>query len=252
LRALAGSLDERMVFVVGSPRSGTSFLAAAIGSCPGLVDLGEVAAFKAAIPELVHLDGMQAAQRIRRMLTLTRRLSAVGELRSVEQTPEAAFVAAAIGLAFPDATLLHIVRDGRDVACSLLERGWLSTGRHGADDAGQTYGSQARFWVEAERREEFARASDVRRAAWAWRRYVTAARAAGAHELRYERLAENPAAVAVELARLLSIDPEPLTAALSEVHAKSVGRYRSDLGDEELAEVEDEAGPLLRELGYPR
>ena len=30
-----GRLDDRLVFVVGSPRSGTTFLAGAIGSLPG-------------------------------------------------------------------------------------------------------------------------------------------------------------------------------------------------------------------------
>ena len=42
--------EERLVFVVGSPRSGTTFLASAIGSLPGFVDLGEVAPLKAAVP----------------------------------------------------------------------------------------------------------------------------------------------------------------------------------------------------------
>ena len=37
-----GRLDDRLVFVLGSPRSGTTFLAGAIGSLPGFVDLGEV------------------------------------------------------------------------------------------------------------------------------------------------------------------------------------------------------------------
>ena len=31
--------EERLVFVLGSPRSGTTFLAAAIGGIPGFVDL---------------------------------------------------------------------------------------------------------------------------------------------------------------------------------------------------------------------
>ena len=91
--------------------------------------------------------------------------------------------------AFPSATAVHVLRDGRDVVCSLLERGWLSARRSGeSDDANLSYGVQPRFWVEPERREEFAHVSDARRAAWAWRRYVTAARSAPERtvELRYE------------------------------------------------------------------
>lgn len=252
LAAAAGPLDERIVFVLGSPRSGTTFLAGSIGRIPGFVDLGEVAALKAAIPELVALQPADAARRIRRLLAVTRRLGLVGSLRAIEQTPETAFVARAVALAFPDGRLIHIVRDGRDVVCSLLERGWLSAGRSGADNAWLPYGPAARFWVEPGREAEFAAASDVRRAAWAWRRYVTAARGAGGlvHELRYERLSADPEGTAAELGRFLDAPAEPLAAALAEAHRESVGRFRRDLSAAQLAEVEDEAGELLRELGY--
>ena len=50
--------------------------------------------------------------------------------------------------AYPEARAVHIVRDGRDVVCSLLERGWLAAGRAGVDDADLPYGARARFWVE--------------------------------------------------------------------------------------------------------
>ena len=56
--------DERLVFVVGSPRSGTTFLAGAIGSVPGFIDLGEVAALKAAIPDLTRLPVPEAGGEI--------------------------------------------------------------------------------------------------------------------------------------------------------------------------------------------
>jgi hypothetical protein len=254
LRERLGPLDERLVFVVGSPRSGTTFLAAAIGSLRGFVDLGEVAPLKAAIPDLAALPPEEAAPRVRRVLAVSRRLGFVGSLRAVEQTPETAFVVTAVRRAFPRAQIVHIVRDGRDVACSLLERGWLSAGRSGEDDARRPYGAEARFWVEPERAGEFSRATDARRAAWAWRRYVTAARRAdaGALEVRYERMASDPAAVARELGRFLDAPEEPLARALARAHGESVGRYARDLSPEQLEEVVEESGPLLRELGYLR
>ena len=85
-----------------------------------------------------------------------RRLGLAGHLRGVEQTPETSFVLAAALRAYPSAKAVHIVRDGRDVVCSLLERGWLGTDRTGSDDAGVAYGAHARFWVEPDRAEEFA------------------------------------------------------------------------------------------------
>jgi hypothetical protein len=251
-RGLEG-LDDRMVFVVGSPRSGTTFLAAAVGSLPGFVDLGEVAPLKAAIPELAALPTEEAAHRIRSILTLTRRLGLVGRLRAVEQTPETAYVVEAVARGFPSARIVHIVRDGRDVVCSLLERGWLNAGRRGGDDAWLPYGAQARFWVEPERAAEFAAASDARRAAWAWRRYASAARAAPpgqVHEVRYERLSADPGGVAAELAAFLDAPRERLADALRAAHGSSIGRHARELTAEQLREVEDESGELLRELGY--
>lgn len=246
-----GRLDDRLVFVVGSPRSGTTFLAGAIGSLPGFVDLGEVAPVKAAIPELATLAPDEAARRLRRILNVSRRLGLVGSVRAVEQTPELAHIVAAIPSAFPESVVVHIVRDGRDVACSLLEKPWLRREQAKADDAGVPYGAYARFWVEPERRAEFEAVSDARRAAWVWRSYVASARSAGgAVEVRYERLAADPRATAAELAPHLAVQVGPLGDALSRVHAASVGRYVTDLSAEQLADVEAEAGTLLRELGY--
>ena len=246
-----GRLDDRLVFVLGSPRSGTTFLAGAIGSLPGFVDLGEVAPLKAAVPELAALAPREAAARLRRILAVARRVGLVGAVRPVEQTPEMAFVVHAVPVAYPAARVVHIVRDGRDAACSLLEKPWLRREQAQVDDAGVPYGSYARFWVERERRGEFEAASDARRAAWVWRSYVTAARVAeGALEIRYEDLATDPAGVAASLAAHLDVPVEPLAAALGRAHASSVGRYRTELSAEQLDEVEAEAGALLRELGY--
>ena len=245
-----GRLDDRLVFVVGSPRSGTTFLAGAIGSLPGFVDLGEVAPVKAAVPELAPLPPDEAAVRLRRILALSRRVGLVGAVRAVEQTPEMAFLVSAVPLAFPQGRAVHIVRDGRDVVCSLLEKPWLRRDEQEADDAGVAYGAHARFWVEPERREEFEAASDARRAAWVWRSYLAAARHGEVHELRYEDLVADPARVASELASYLGSPAEPLVDALRSAHGGSIGRYRRELTAEQLADVEDEAGSLLRELGY--
>jgi hypothetical protein len=238
--------------VIGSPRSGTTFAGTSIGSIPGFVDLGEVAALKGAIPALAGRDPAEVAPAIRRILATTRRLGLVGSLRAVAQPPATAFVAAAAARAFPEARFVHMLRDGRDVVCSLLERGWLSAGTGGRDDAGHAFGAEPRFWVEPERGEEFRAASDARRAAWAWRRYVEAARSLDERvlEVRYEALTAEPASVGAALAAFVEAPEGPLTDALGRAHGESVGRYRRDLAPAQLADVDDEAGPLLRELGY--
>ena len=106
--------------------------------------------------------------------------------------------------------------------------------------------------MEPERLAEFALASETRRAAWAWRRYVTAARAVPERtlELRYEELVADPPAAASRVAAFLGSDPEALAAAFTRVHDRSTGRWQRDLTAEQVADVEREAGALLRELGY--
>jgi hypothetical protein len=247
-----GRREGRLVFVVGSPRSGTTFVGVALGSQPGFVDLGEVPTLKAAVPRLVLLPVDQQARAIRRIVQGVRTLALTHGLRGVEQNPETSFVLPGALRAYPAAQVVHVIRDGRDVVCSLIERGWLRPDREGADDANQAYGAHARFWVEPERRDEFALASEATRAAWVWRRYVTAARSAAERtiELRYESLTADPAGEAERVAHALDADPGQLRAAFDRVHADSVGRWRTDLTPEQLADVEAEAGDLLAELGY--
>jgi len=244
--------EERLVFVVGSPRSGTTFTGDALGSQPGFVDLDEVTPLKAALPRLASEPVEDAAREFRTILERVRMLGLARGLRGVEQTPETSFALAAALRAYPDARAVHVIRDGRDVVCSLLERGWFRADRTGADDAGLAYGAHARFWVEPERRDEFPRVSEARRAAWAWRRYVAAARAVPERtvELRYEALVESPNDEANRVAAVLDAPAEPLRAAFGRVHGSSLGRWRRDLTPEQIADVEAEAGDLLAELGY--
>jgi hypothetical protein len=244
--------EERLVFVVGSPRSGTTITASLLGSLPGFVDLDEVQPWKAAIPELLDRPVDEAAGRLRTILERVRRLGLAGGLRGVEQTPETSFVLAAALQAYPSATAVHVIRDGRDVVTSLLERGWLNAARTGEDDARLAYGPHPRFWVEPERRDEFTEGSDATRAAWAWRRYVTAAGAVPERtvEVRYEQLASDPAAAALPVAEALGVDHEKVAERFARVHDRSAGRWRRDLSTDELADVEREAGEALAALGY--
>ena len=236
--------EERLVFVVGCPRSGTTFVGRAIGGLPGFVDFGEVTPWKAALP-----DG-PSAEELRRILERIRRLGLAWGLRGVEQTPETAHSLDAALEAYPEALAVHVLRDGRDVVCSLLERGWLNADNDGRDDARLPYGSEPRFWVEPERREEFAQVSDARRCAWAWRRYVEAARGADAGDRLLEIRYESLASVADRLAEFLDANVTSTHRALDSFRDSSIGRWRRELTPEQLADVEAEAGSLLRELGY--
>jgi hypothetical protein len=244
--------EERLVFVVGSPRSGTTFTGSALGSLPGFVDLDEVQPWKAVIPSLMHEPEEIGARRLRAILERVRLLGLARGLRGVEQTPETSFVLAAALRAYPQATAVHVIRDGRDVVASLLERGWLNADRTGADDAKLAYGPHPRFWVERGREEEFRSVSDATRCAWAWRRYVTAASSVPERtvEVHYEDIVGDPVEAARPVAERLGVGVGQVAGVLGLAHDRSLGRWRRDLTDEQLADVEREAGETLRAHGY--
>ena len=157
--------------------------------------------------------------------------------------------------AYPEARAVHVVRDGRDVVCSLLERGWLSAGAQAAATTRRlAYGAGARFWVEPERLAEFEAASDATRAAWAWRSYVDG----GAHG---RRNAHVRAALRVDRREPGGRRGRPRRPSRRRPRRRSrAGSSASTTArsaatgatspPEQLADVEREAGDLLAALGY--
>ncbi len=261
------ALDPRLrapVFVLGAPRSGTTFLGSCIGALPEVSYHFEPRVTKAAA-RMVH-DGTWSEERAARVFRASYGLlqvaAAEGGRRFVEKNPENCFVVPFLVRTFPDARFVQIIRDGRDVAVSHAEKPWLSaksagTGRRGR--GGQAWGPWARWWVERERAEEFAAASDLTRTAWSWRRFTSAARTALAElpadrvlTVRYEDVVQRPDEAARTIAAFFghAEPPESLRAALATADPSSIGRWRTALDAEGLADVEREAGALLRELGY--
>lgn len=262
------AVDPRVhdpIFVIGSPRSGTSFLGRCLAQVPGVSYHFEPRVTKAAVRQLYSgaWSDRTTASVFRASCRTLILAAGDGGRRYVDKTPEYAFVIPFLAAMFPTASFVHIIRDGRDVAVSHSERPWLvadsaGSGLHGR--AGTTWGPQPRFWVEPERRHRFAAVTDLERAAWAWRRYTQAARdnlaavpPERSFELRYERLVTEPAKIARELAEFLVVDDHgaaALAEALSSGRASSVGRWRDSLDDAQRNLVEAECGPLLAELGY--
>lgn len=258
---------RRPIFLIGAPRSGTTFLGDCVAALPEVSYHHEPVATKAAA-RLVHTGAWSPGRSrawfhgVYLMLAVTR---AQGHLRFTEKTPQNCFLVPFLAASFPDAQFVHIVRDGRDCAVSHVEKSWLAqefahSGRR--EPGGYSWGPYPRFWVEAERRGEFRETSDVHRTIWAWRAFTEAARAGLAeiaphrhHELRYEDLVSDPAREAARLAEFLEVvDPvsqERLATACRDAHDTSVGRWRTVLGTADRAVVDREAGALLATLGYP-
>lgn len=268
-RPSMAALDPRLhrpIFIIGAPRSGTTFLGHCIGRLPEVSYHFEPRLTKAiarCVYERSWTERRSAA--VFRLSYSTLLLAGLdGGRRFAEKNPENSFVVPFLASAFPVAQFVHIVRDGRDATVSHAEQPWLAatsagSGRRGR--AGQLWGPYPRWWVEPELREEFSRVPDIVRSAWCWRRFTEAALAGLASlpdggraiEVRYEDLTRDPAGTAELLADFLATSPSgsrELRVGLTAASTSSVGRWRKVLGERERAKVEAEIGPLLARLGY--
>lgn len=144
---------------------------------------------------------------------------------------------------FPQARFLNITRDGRDVAASQLVTGAFN----------KDIGEIARGWCQTHRAfAQFASQSLEQ-----------------CHQVFYERLVADPEA---ELRRICQFLEEPWDPAMLRHHEKNltifevnhlsgdrlrvpidgskIGRWKTELSREMVAEFEEVGGELLRELGY--
>jgi len=257
---------QRPVFIIGAARSGTTFLGDCIGRIPEITYHHEPPATKAA-GRYVYED-LWSFRRSRWFFRLVYswmvRVERDGDLRFSEKTPTNIFLIPFLARAFPDSQFIHIIRDGRDAASSHMHKPWLR-----AEDAwsgerepgGYLHGPWPKFWVEPDRREEFTRTSDARRMAWAWRRYTETGLRDGPalgperyHELRYEDLVRQPLDEGERILDFLGIDRkrsrDTFLSATMRADDSSVGTWRTTFYPSELAEIDAEAGDLLRQLGY--
>jgi hypothetical protein len=161
----------RPIFIGGCPRSGTTLLGSMLGAHPRYLTSPEsqfkIDLFNWAGPD-GQVDGREALERLRKSARFRlwgldfdehvfRRSATPRELiewivraygRTVEKPDPAVWIdhtaapnvqyAWTLSRAFPDASFVHIIRDGRAVAGSLLKVDWGSNDMEGA----------ARFWLE--------------------------------------------------------------------------------------------------------
>lgn len=249
--------------MVGSPRSGTTFLGECLEAVPQVSYHYEPLLTQWFARERGRLGWSPRAERAlyRGTYRWLMRVHGEGDLRFAEKTPRNSFLVPRLAELFPDASFVHIVRDGRDVALSLLQLPWFRADGGGAGADGGGFGPHARFWVEPERRDEFERATDLTRCIWCWRRYTEAVAdafealpSAHVHTLRYEDWVLEGKGEAESLLDFLAIPGAEARAALQSAvagsRAASIGGWRDRLGDAECREIEAEAGPLLQRLGY--
>jgi hypothetical protein len=257
---------KQPIFLIGSPRSGTTFLGDCLGKIPEISYHFEPVATKVAA-NFVYTNQWnfnQAKAYYYRVYRWLMRLHLDGDLRFAEKTPRNCFIIDFLSQAFPEAQFIHIIRDGRDTALSHSKKPWMqaaSAESHKFEPGGFPIGPYARFWVEPDRVNEFESTSDIHRCIWAWKRHTESAiqslnklSKSMVHELRYESLVANPAEDSERLLNFLGIADKTsrnyFRKAVSTANSHSVGQWRKELAEQQLHFIESEAGSLLAKLGY--
>jgi|GEM_PF-2639637 hypothetical protein len=252
----ASPLEGRVAFLVGVRRSGTNWLRRIVDAHPDATVIpGETYLFSHGIAPLVERVQHGIAGSARTGFAFVDRSDFLCDVRSLcdrilaghlhasdipgylvaERTPDHVRHLELIGDVYPDAAVVHIIRDGRDVARSLVSQPWGP-----ADHA-----EAAEEWVSG--------IGAARAAAPRLSRYL---------EVRYEQMLADPASHVPALYRFLGLDDtdDVVRRALAEADVPynvdpesgtvREGKWRQGLDPGDLARVLRVAGPLLTELGY--
>jgi hypothetical protein len=239
-----------VVIVLGTIRSGTTWLVELLGGHPEVgTTKGESWVFNSLVDLFVNAhapgNGPSTYQDPARVIGLLRRYcddlfttamarQAPGASWFVEKTPGHAARVPIMARTHPDAWYIHLVRDGRDVARSIMRTPW---GHDDPADAASAWVSGVRF---------------VHDQAWRLPRFC---------ELRYEDLLVDPVGEVTGLLTWVGLDVDAtVEGRIKERVGTEVSRYTStdsvgsgkwqDLPADVLDKIYDEAGDLLLELGY--
>ncbi len=264
---LASPNLESPVFIIGAPRSGTTFLGSCIEELPEISYFFEPVITKAAVRAVYTKEwGSRKAEWIyRQVYAWLLRIQLDPDLRFCEKTPGNCFILPFLQEAFPQAKFIHIIRDGRDSAISLAKKPWYQiamNGNHRRDPDGYLFGSGRRFWVESDRVEEYENATDRHRCIWLWRRYVEEAKLGCEKipqdqllEIRYEELVSDPISNAEAILNFLDIrTTESRQIFIDTVNGRaridSLARWKFELTESEKNSLYKEGGEMLKTLGY--
>jgi Sulfotransferase family len=282
-----GTKVRRPVFILGAPHSGTDLLARALRRStafhltmgrPGVVRT--VYAF-ARRPSIATERGQGAARVLRDAYAHTwqitregcgecpaecRELGRIGAdgtcadprgiQRFADATPDLIYSTDVILDAFPDAQLIQIIRDGRDVVAGMLtDERCLAWFRPGFANLDEVFPNPFFGVEDVTERVRWPEAGVAVKCALRWRgsiRLSARLRAQTPEEqlltVRYEELVARPREVVSALSDYLG--QRVSRTALYGVHDGGVGRWQKELTPKQVTQVEKIAGAELGRLGY--
>lgn len=257
---------KKPIFIIGAPRSGTTFLGESLSAVPEISYHHEPIATKFASRYIYEeeWDFEKAKAFYNRIYSLLMIQHFDADLCFAEKTPRNCFIVDFLAKAFPDSQFIHIIRDGRDVAVSHSKKPWLQAAQASSgkvEPGGYSYGPSARYWVEPGREEEFESTTDIHRCIWSWRRFTESALKSKFnlpsnryHELRYESLVKVPDVESERLLEFLNINSpqsrDLFYQAVAQANSNSVGQWKRELSDDQLERIRLESESLLHQLNY--
>jgi hypothetical protein len=283
-----GTKVRRPVFVVGAPHSGADLLARAIKRSAGFhLTMGRVGVLKvtyafARRPSIAAESGQGAARVLRDAFAQAWQISPQacqecpaecrelggyaepgpcvadtrGTHRYADASPDLLYSVDVLFDAFPDAQLLQIIRDGRDVVADMLDDeqclAWFKPGFANLDEVFPN----PFFGVEdMTERDRWPIAAVAVKCALRWRGSVRLSAKLRSqtpedqlYTVRYEDLVAKPGKVIQSVSGYLGTPVSKV--ALADVDDAQVGSWRDRLTRRQVIQVERIAGTELRRLGY--
>ena len=214
MSASADALLGAPLFVVGCPGAGTGVVGDILGSHGRVAYCDDPPAIARYYPRLLR-DEVSTAEARAFYLDACRRWLATRSPAPIQRfalrCPGHALVVPFLAREFPDARIVHVLRDGRAVVPALL-RG-PAGGGEGRGTGGP--GRRADDWLPAGRRVELEAATAAERAALTWIIHVSAGLEGRAvapdryFEVRYEDLLADPAGWGGRVLAFTGVEMEP-------------------------------------------
>jgi hypothetical protein len=283
-----GTKVRRPVFIVGAPHSGTDLLARAVKRSAGFhLTMGRVGVLRvtyafARRPSIAADSGQGAARVLRDAYAQAWQISPQacrecpaecrelggytgpgpcladtrGTHRYADASPDLLYSVDVLFDAFPDAQLLQIIRDGRDVVADMLDDeqclAWFKPGFANLDEVFPN----PFFGVEDPiERARWPAAAAAVKCALRWRgsvrlsaRLRTQTPDEQLYTVRYEDLVAAPGKVLDSVSGYLGAPVSKI--ALADLDDHKVGAWRDRLTPRQVTQVERIAGAELRRLGY--
>jgi hypothetical protein len=286
-----GTKVRRPVFIVGAPHSGAGLLAAALKRSAGFhLTMGRPGVLRvtyafARRPSIAAERGQGAARVLRDAYAQAWQISPRGCLecppecralsgrpgpepgqcvdddrathRYADASPDLLYSVDVLFDAFPDAQVLQIIRDGRDVVADMLGDeqclAWFKPGVANLDDV---FPNPFLGVEDPTERARWPAAAAAVKCALRWRGSVRLSARLRAqtpddqlYTVRYEDLVARPSRVIEGVADYLGTPVSK--SALAGIDDRGVGAWRDRLTHRQVTQVERIAGGELRRLGYP-